>query len=156
MRFFRRGLSKVRFVPAVASLAAPTATEINGGIDLSEQIAAINGFQFTNSPIPTPDLNSTFTTSIPGEDTTDTPSLDLYDSKTDTTLRAGLSKGTTGVIILLPYGWSSAGGDRAECWPVESTGINDQWTVDNDAAKVTVAFAVTGVPEQNAVTPSKP
>lgn len=153
-RFFRRGLSKVVFIESADVVApdAPTAAEIAGGVNLSEAIAAINGFQFNNSPIPTPDLDSTFTTSIPGEDTTDTPSLDLYDDRTGDTVRTALGKGATGIVVLAPYGLET--GKRVELWPVESTGVNDQWTVDNDAAKVTASFAVTGVPNQNYLYPS--
>lgn len=150
-RYFRRGLSKIRFLPAVASLAAPTAPEIAAGTDLTVQLAEINGFEFENSPIMTPDLNTTYTTQIGGEDTTKTSSLTFYDDDSSSTIRTALAKGTAGYLLFEPYGTASA--KRAEVWPVTSTGVNDHWAVGNEAAKYTVSFAVTTAPRQTAVLP---
>lgn len=150
-RFFRRGLSLVDFVPTVANKAAPTALEIAAGEALTPQIAEINGFEFSNSPITTPDLATTFTTQIPGEDTTSTSTLVFYDQDDDDTIRAALAKGTEGYIVFRPYGAGT--GKRAEVWPVISTGVNDQWTTGNEAAKFAAAFAITAEPEQEGALP---
>lgn len=151
-RYFRRGKSKVKFLPAVANKAAPTRIELDAGTALTPQVADMADFQFSNSPIATPDLDSTFTTSIPGEDTTGTPTLTFYDDDAATTIRSALAKGTKGYIALLPYGDVAA--KRMEVWPVEATGVNDEWSAGNDPARYAAAFAVTGVPEQNAVVPT--
>lgn len=151
-RYFRRGKSKILFVPTIASKAAPTRIELDAGTPLTPQAADIADFQFSNSPIATPDLDSTFTTTIPGEDTTGTPTLTFYDDDAADTIRTALTKGTKGYIALMPYGDVAA--KRMEVWPVESTGVNDEWSAGNDPARYTVAFGVTGVPEQDAVVPA--
>jgi hypothetical protein len=151
-RFFRRGVSKIVFVPTIADTDAPTRIELTAGTKLSPQIGDIGGLQFTNSPIATPDLESTFTTTIPGEDTSDNPSLTFYDDDAAAVIRTALAKGTKGHLVLLPYGDVAA--KRAEVWPVESTGVNDEWSTGNDPARFTVQFGVTGVPEQDAVVPA--
>lgn len=150
-RFFRRGVSKVYFLPSMANKAAPSAGEISAGTDLTGAIADIGGFTYTNSPIDTPDLGSTYTTTIPGEDTTDTPSLTFYDDNASTAIRTALAKGVTGYILRAPYG--SGTGKRAETWPVTSTGVNDTWSAGNDAAQFVTQFAVTAVPTMAAVLP---
>jgi hypothetical protein len=150
-RFFRRGLSKVRFLPAVSNKDAPSSAEITAGVDLSSGISDIGGFEFSNSPITTPDLSTTFTTQIPGEDTTSTSTLTFYDDDTATTIRTALAKGTAGFILLQPYGTTAA--KRAEVWPATTTGVNDHWVTGNEAAKFTVAFAITAAPHQAAVNP---
>lgn len=151
-RFFRRGVSKVRFLPTVADQAAPDRTEIDAGIDLSPFIAGITGFQLNNSPIPVPNLNDTFTSQIDGEDTVADSTLTLNDDTDDDAIRTALPKGTAGFILLMPYGDTPT--KRCEVWPVKVTGYNDAWSVDNSPAQATVGFAITAVPEQDAVVPA--
>ncbi len=90
-------------------------------------------------------------TQIPGEDTTSTSTLTFYDDSADDTLRALLTKGTEGYLLFRPYGAGT--GKRAEVWPVIATGVNDQWTTGNEAARFTVTFAITAEPEQEAALP---
>ncbi len=153
-RFFRRGLSKVRFAAAIADQSVPTRMEINGATPLSDEVADMGGFQLTNSPIATPDLSTTFTSQIEGEDTTADSTITFYD-RTDAAaaaIRAALAKGTSGFILLLPYG--DVAGNRMEVWPVKSTGVNDEWTMGNDPARFMVGFAITSPPEQDANVPA--
>lgn len=152
-RFFRRGVSKVYFLPAVAAPeTGPTTAEVTAGTSLTNDVAEIAGFQLSNSPIATPDLQSTFTKTIVGEDTTDTSTITFYDSDAASNpIRTALAKGAAGFIVLMPYGSTAA--KRVETWPVRSTGVNDEWTVGNDPARFMVGFAVTDVPSQNGVAP---
>lgn len=153
-KFFRRGKSKIFFCPAVSDFEAPTRAEITAGDDLSDFVAEIGGFSLSNSPIATPDLGASFTKSIPGEDTTDESSLTLYDDNQagGAPYRSVLARGTEGYLVLMPYGDVAA--RRCEVWHVISTGVNDEWSVGNDAARTTVTFSVNSVPEQNAVVPA--
>ena len=156
-RYFRRGKSKVIFTPTVAAYNATTGTgspiraEITAGTPLTPQIAEVNGFSFSNSPIPVPDLNSTFTSTIAGEDTAEDSGFVFYDDDVATTIRTALIKGTKGYILLLPYGDVST--KRAEVWPVESTGIADEWSAGNDPARFSVSFGITSPPSLSATVP---
>lgn len=152
-RFFRRGVSKVRFLPAVAG-ASPTRSEITAGEDLTDFIADISGFQLSNSPIAVPDLAHAFTSQIDGEDTVADSAFTLNDDTEEDDIRTALPKGTEGYILLLPYGDIAA--KRCEVWPVKVVGYNDQWTVGNDPAQAIVGFAVTSVPNQDGVIPALP
>lgn len=151
VRFFRRGVSAVKFLPGVAG-ASPTRPEITAGTDLTAQVADINGFQLTNKPIDTPDLSTVFTSQIDGEDTVADSSLTMYDLTDSAAIRTALAKGTAGFLVLFPYG--DASGKRCEVWPVKSTGVNDEWQLSSDPARYEVGFAVTGVPKQNQTTPA--
>lgn len=155
MKFFRRGISKIYFLPAVADVTgviSPTRAEITAGQDLSPGVSEIAGFQLNNSPIPTPNLAEIFTSQIEGEDTTADSSLTFNDDDTDDDIRTAVAKGTSGFILLLPYG--DVPTKRCEVWPVRSTGVNDEWTTGNDPARFAVGFAVTATPEQNGVIPA--
>lgn len=150
-RFFRRGKSVIKYAPAVAG-ASPTRGEITAGLDLTPQVADIAGFNLSNSPIETPDLSTSFNSQIDGPDTTEDSSLLFYDDDTSTTIRTTLAKGTAGFILFFPYG--DVVGKRVEKWAIKSTGVNDEWTLDAQAARVRVSFAVTAVPNQNGTTPA--
>lgn len=151
-RYMRRGISKARFAPTIANKSAPTTAEINAGIDLTGQMADISGFMFANSPIPTPDLATSFTTQIGGEDTADSSSFTFYEDDTSNPIRTSQAKGVHGYILLFPKlaGASPATGDKCEVWPVVITGNNRQWSLGNDPARYVVSYAIEGVPVQDA------
>ena len=149
-RYFRRGVSKVKWAPAVAG-TSPTRPEITAGVDLSPSISAINGFQFSNSPIATPDLSDNFDSQITGPDTAGDSSLNFYDDDTSTTVRTTLAKGTAGCVLLMPLG--DVATKRCEVWRVTSLGVNDEWSMDATAAQFQIQFAVNQRPTQSAVIP---
>lgn len=157
-RFFRRGKSRVLFAPTVAGYSAtagtgsPTRGEITGATVLQTQIAEVNGFSFSNSPISVPDLNSTFTSTIAGEDVAEDSGFVFYDDDAASTIRTALAKGTKGFILLLPYG--DVATKRVEVWPVESTGVADEWTAGNDPARFNVSFGITSPPSLAGVIPA--
>lgn len=160
-RFFRRGVTKIRFLPAVAAtvvvngetiVGSPTRAEINAGTNLSSDIADIAGWSLSNSPIATPNLADRFTPQITGEDTVGDSSLTFYDRDDSTTIRTALAKGTNGFILIMPYG--DVPGKRSEVYPITSAGVNDEFSVGNDAARFVVGMAITGVPNQNATVPA--
>lgn len=150
-RYFRRGKSKVIFAPAVAG-ASPTRPEITAGTMLTPQIAEVSGFQFSNSPIATPDLDSVFTSTIAGEDTAADSGFTFYDDDAAATIRTALAKGTKGFILLFPYG--DVPTKRVEKWAVESTGVGDEWSAGNDPARFTVQFGITAPPVTNGTVPA--
>jgi hypothetical protein len=150
-RFFRRGLSKIKFLPAVAGVS-PTRAEITAGADLSTQVQSISGFELKNSPIKTPDLATAFDSQIDGPDEVQDSSLTFYDDLTTTTIRTALAKGTNGFLVFFPYGDTPT--KRCEVWPARTTGFNDSWSMDAQAAQAVCTFAVTTVPTQNGVVPA--
>lgn len=152
-RFFRRGVSKVFFLPAVADPTAVSRAEITAGTDLSVDIADISGYQFENSPINTPNLASSFTPQIDGEDTAPNSSLTFYDrDAADETIRTALAKGTKGFLVLFPYG--DVPTERCEVWEISSSGVNDEWSMGNDAARFQVGTSILSPPEQDVPIPA--
>lgn len=153
-RFFRRGKTKVYFVPTIASAAlVPTTAEVTGGTALTPSVADLSGFAFTNSPIPTPDLVSTFTGNIPGEDTAADSTITFYEDTTTNTLQTTLAKGVSGYIVIFPVGTAGANpaaGDKAEVWPIQSTGPTREYSMGNDPARWSVKFAMMAAPNFSA------
>lgn len=146
--YVRKGVSKLVFVTTIANQAAPTAVEINAGVDLSGKLADIAGMEFENTLLPKENLATTFTPTVPGGDSAAEPVLQFYDDDTVHTVRTALARGTTGYLVQCPYGITAA--LRAEVWPVKVAGVNDIWTVQNEIAQFKVKFGATAVPSQNA------
>lgn len=154
--FFRRGTTVVYFCPTIASKAAPAVAELTAGTDLTEtdDMADMAGFSFTNSPIQTPTMSSTFNSSIPGEDQTEDSTLTFYEPKTGTdTNIAVLAKGTAGFIVIFYRGIagaSPAAADKCEVWPVVSSGPSRQYGMDATAAKWMTTLTPSSPPNTNA------
>lgn len=150
--FFRRGVTRFVACPSVANLAAPTRAELTAGTVLLG-ITAVSGFQITNSPVDTPDLDSTFTSNVPGEDKAGNSALTFKDKRNTESsgIRAALAKGTSLVIVYMPYG--DVPTQRCECWPATSTGVND--VIDmTKAGEFMVGFAIPSPPTQVGVIPA--
>lgn len=151
MKFFRRGVSKIRFAPTVVG-TSPTRAEITSSTDLSDWVTGVDGFQFSNERIDTPVLGSSFTSQIDGPDTVGDSTLTFIDDDTVTAVRTALAKGTSGFLLMFPYG--DVPTKRVEKWPVKSAGVNDEWSMGNDPARYAVDFAITSPPVQNGVVPA--
>jgi hypothetical protein len=132
-----------------------TRAEITASVDLTPDINDLGGMTFTNDPVATPDMATTFETSIVGADTAAPPVLTFYerdDTPANQTIMTALAKGNSGYILAFRYG--DVPGRAMEIWKATSTGVNRQWTAANEAAKYVVTFAVTAVPTLNAIVPA--
>ncbi len=151
-RYFRRGTTKIYFAPVIADISAPTEDEMADATELSCDISDIAGFSFSNSPIDVPDMCSTFVKSIPGEDTAEDSSMTFYEDNVANPIRTLLTKGSEGYIVFFPYGVTGgtpSAGDEAEVWPVSVASSTRAWSAGNEAAKYTIEFTITDVPDQN-------
>ena len=154
-RFARPGTATLHFVPAVASLAAPTRVEITAGDELIADFREATGFTSEQERIAMPDYVSNFTPSLAGRQAAGNPTIVFYDldQAGANAIRAALAEGTEGFLIRMPYG--DVAGRRCEVWPVTVGAQNDDdWAADNESAKWTVALSVTSAPEKDAVVPA--
>jgi hypothetical protein len=152
-RYFRPEVTKVIWTTGLASYTSPTRAEINSGIDVSGDVAEINGFQVNSDTVDTPDLGTRFTSKIPGRITADDSSLNLYASRTggSNTARTLFPRDSTGYIIIMD------GGD------VATTGVMDVFPVTvssrpklralEDPAMEQVQFTITRVPAEDRTIP---
>jgi hypothetical protein len=152
----RRGVTKIYFLKAIASAAnVPTRQELAAAnaTDLSGAISDIAGWSLANSPIDTPDLGSTLTTSIPGEDKADASTLTFYEDQAGDTIESLLSKGAEGFVVILRKG-DIAGSKSMDVFPVRVAGRAPAYSTSSDPAKFTVTFAISDEPVLDAAVPS--
>src|SRR6476646_779459 len=101
LRYIPPGTRKIYWITTIATYTAPTRGELNAGIDLSAEVAEINGFSVTSGTVDTPDLSSRFTSKIPGPITADNSSLSFYASTTSSDVRTVLPRDTSGFVVFL-------------------------------------------------------
>ncbi|MEU6054234.1 hypothetical protein ABZ829_27910 [Streptomyces xanthochromogenes] len=153
-RFNRKGITRILFATTIASTAyLPTRAEITGATKLTKSIAAVDGFSLENKTIDTPDLASKFTSKIAGDDEAADSSLTFYEDDIDDALETALAKGTAGFIIILRKGDVPAS-NSMDVYPVVVASKSSTITLDNEAAKFMVKFAITDTPALDAAVPA--
>jgi hypothetical protein len=153
-RFIRRGVSKILFSPTMpASMTAVTRLELTAAEDLTDEIAEVNGFQLENQTIPTPDLGSTFESSIPGTDQAANSSITFYEDEDDDEIETMLPKGQTGVVYILRKGDKPAS-NSLDVFPVRVASRSPQFSAGNDPARFAVQFTITSKPELDTPVPA--
>lgn len=153
-RFQRKGVSKILFAETIADPGyMPTSAELTGATDYSRQIAAVDGFSLENQMIETPDMASTFVSKISGDDSAADSSITFYEDDKLADVESDLAKGTTGFVIVCRKGMTPAS-PGMDVFPVTVSSNSAAITLDNEAAKINVAFAITDRPLLNATVPA--
>jgi hypothetical protein len=154
-RFMRKGVTKIYFVSTIANLSALTTAEVTAGTRLDTALAEINGFEFANNPIDTPDMSSAFVSKIPGEDAVSDSSMVFYEDKTSNPIATALAKNVVGNIVIFyagTAGASPAAADKAEVWPIIVASNAKKYTTGNEAAQYNVVFTNTAAPSAATLT----
>lgn len=117
------GMTRVAFVAAVANQAAPTTTELGGGILLQTVITAdgLMGFEATTAEVDTTSLASTFDTKTIGRDSFSGTGLRLKKQTSGDTAYTTLTRGTTGYIVIrrdVAETTAWAAGQAVEVYPI--------------------------------------
>ncbi|MFF8610793.1 hypothetical protein ACF06X_33345 [Streptomyces sp. NPDC015346] len=153
-RFSRKGVTKILFTETIASESyIPTRAELSSATKLTKQISSVEGFVLENAEIETPDLESTFTSKIPGDDQAADSSLTFYEDDVSSTLEETLAKGTVGFIIILRKGDIPAN-KSMDVYPVRVASQSAAITVDNEPARWTARFSITDTPALSIAVPA--
>ncbi|WP_143660040.1 hypothetical protein [Streptomyces sp. WZ.A104] len=152
-KYSRRGVTRVLWLEKVADAShIPTRPELTAGTDLTNAIASIDGWALANQSIETPDLGSTFDSSIPGSDKADDSSLGFYEDKVSDEIEQLLTKDATGWVVFLRKG-DVPGSKSMDVFPTRVGSRSPNYSTDNEAAKFTVSFSITEKPTQDAEIP---
>ncbi|MER6010165.1 hypothetical protein [Streptomyces bluensis] len=155
-RFMRRGITKILWLKSIASSGLiPTRTEISppNATDLTEAISDVEGWSLTNEAIETPDMATTFTPSIPGNDKADNSSLTFYEDQFNDDMETLLPKGATGYVVFLRKG-DIPESKSMDTFPVQVASRTAQYNAGNEAAKFQGVFTITSPPALDAPVPA--
>jgi hypothetical protein len=151
LRYFRPDTSAVVFASAVANKNSPTRAEINAGTELAGEIVEISGFQTTSESLPTPDLASRFTSSIPGRITAEDSSITFYASSNSVDVRGLLPRDTAGFLLFMDEGDIS--GRKGDTFPVKVGSLAKDRSME-DPARIVISFTITSEPGENWTVPA--
>ncbi|MFI6347254.1 hypothetical protein [Streptomyces sp. NPDC050560] len=151
VRYYRRGTTKVLWVPTIANIQTPTRSEIEAGTALESETGAMAGWQTTSATVPTAALGSRFTPTVPGEITAADSSLTFWASKDGEDVRQILVREAAGFVIWMDEGDTEDG--TMDVYPVTVTSQAKVRDMDT-AAQIMAQFAITSVPAENVAIPA--
>ncbi len=151
-RYFQPEISKCIWLPAVANKAAPTRAEINAGLDLSRQVADVEGFTTTSESIDTPDLGSRYTGNIPGRRSSEDSNITFYGARDGNDVRTTLVRDTNGFIAWMDGG--DVAGYKMDVYPVRISSAPKQRSVGDEAFRIQIMFNVTTEPAEDVTIPA--
>ncbi|MFB6943188.1 hypothetical protein ACFWGL_17160 [Streptomyces sp. NPDC060286] len=150
-RYYRRGTTKVLWVPVIANKSAPTRAELDAGTALEGETGAMSGWQTTSETVATPALGSRFTPVVGGAITAADSSLTFWASKDGDDVRSLLVREATGFIIWMDEG--DVPGQTMDVYPVTITSQAKVRELDS-AAQIMVQVAITSEPAENVTIPA--
>lgn len=150
-RYYRRGVTRVLWVPVIAAKGAPTRAELDAGTALEGETGAMDGWQTTSETVPTPALGSRFTPVVGGEITASDSSLTFWASKDGDDVRSLLVREASGFIVWMDEGDVAA--QTMDVYPVTVTSQAKVRELDN-AAQIMCQFAITSEPAENVDIPA--
>ncbi|WP_406303688.1 hypothetical protein OHA61_16765 [Streptomyces sp. NBC_00885] len=153
-RFLRRGISKIYWLTSITDPKWPSRKEISepNRFDLTNAVSDIEGWALENDPIETPDMGSTFNSSIPGNDKAENSSLTFYEDRHSDAIEQRLRKGAKGWVVLLRKG-DIPGSRSVDVFPVQVATRAATYSTGNEAAKFKVDFTIIDEPSLDAVVP---
>ncbi len=151
-KYFSRGTTAIVFVESISSISAVTRSEINDGIDLSLEVQSTEGWTINATDIPTPNIGSVFTGSIPGPTSTDECALVTYADIGGQDVRVLMPRGTNGYILMMWGG--DVSGRPMDVFPVRVASIGKSASTEEDAATARVRFSITSEPAEDVAIPA--
>ncbi|MFF1686080.1 hypothetical protein [Streptomyces sp. NPDC058254] len=150
-RYYRRGVTKVLWVPTIANKQTPSRAELAAGTSLEAETGAMDGWQTTSETVPTPALGSRFTSVVGGEITADDSSLTFWASKNGEDVRTLLVREASGFVVWMDEG--DVPTQTMDVYPVTVTSQAKVREMDN-AAQIMCQFAITSEPAENVTIPA--
>lgn len=152
LRYIPEGVRHFYFCPAIASLSAPTRTELNAGTDLTPEVAGFGNWGILGAEVATPDLASRYVPSIPGLINVDGPTISMYADSTSADVRTLLPRDTIGFIVSFPEGDIAT--HKMDVFPVKVLSAEKMASLGGNPATVDLTFSVTKQPAENVTVPA--
>ncbi|MFS0697755.1 hypothetical protein [Streptomyces nitrosporeus] len=151
VRYYRRGITRVLWVPTIAAPTAPTRAELDAGTALEGETGAMGGWQTTSETVATPALGSRFTPVVGGAITAADSSLTFWASRDGDDVRALLVREASGFIV-----WMDEGDVPTQTMDVYPVTVTSQAKVRelDSAAQIMCQFAITSEPRENVAIPA--
>lgn len=153
-RYYAVGTRQWYWVDSIADPSSPTRSELDAGTDLTDEVAAVDGFTVSSDSIETPDYGKRFVGKLPGRVNADDSALTFYASSDSSDVRTVLSRDDAGFIVSFPEGDDEgAESHTMDVFPVTVASLSKP-TSDSDAAQIVVSFTITSKPSEDVAVPT--
>jgi hypothetical protein len=154
VRYIPESVTQFYWLTACANISAPSRAELDAGIDLSPEVAAMGNWGVTSAAVDAPDLKSRFVPQVPGLITIDGPTLSVYLSETDdvSDVRSVLPRDTAGFMVKFPEG--DVAGNTCDVFPSKVASLSKPTALGGTVSVAELSFTVTGEPAENVVVPA--
>lgn len=139
-------------VTDIPNPAAPTVAQITAGVDITAVLRGSTGFTSEVADLNAEDQSSTWAKTIPGGETAQASSLNLYagdlDADTEEVIRDAFVEGSERFVVFCLRGAPTAG-EPANVFPVRIKAVNDQNYTSQEAANYMVGVSIFDPPSKN-------
>jgi len=155
VRYVPEGNIEFSYVAAISVPAAPTSTELNGGVDLTAFSVGDLDMPFEGSTADAADLSSRFNKTAPGDYGGQAGSATFYKEKllADDTAWTTLPIGTTGYLVVATRGLAIPGtfaiADVVTIYTIEVLSRSIAGQARNTTTRFQVQFAITEEPTED-------
>lgn len=150
-RYFRPGTTQILIVDDIADINAPTRLEIDAGLDVSAEVADIEGFMVQANTLPTPDYGSKFASKIPSDTVAEDSALLTYADSTSVDIRSVVTRGQDTHVIFMDEG--DTAGLLMDVFPVRVS-ATPKLRARAEPAQIRTQFTVTREPAENVTIPT--
>jgi hypothetical protein len=151
-KYINPGTTKVYWVASISNKLAPTRGELNAGTDVTAHIADNSGWKVESDQVETPDMDTRFTSTIPGRTKADDSSITFYCDVAGADARALMPRDTNGFVVWMDGG--DVTGRKMDVFPVRVSSLGKERAAKgDDAATVEIAFAITSEPATDVTIP---
>lgn len=151
--YIHPGTTKIVWATTVANKAAPSRAEINAGTDLTREIRASEGWGVETEQVDNPDLDTRYTSQIPGRITAEESSLTFRADVTGSDARTLMPRDTNGFVMIFDGG--DVAGRKMRVFPVRVGSVSIPVSVEGeDPAEVVISYSITSEPAENVTVPA--
>lgn len=151
-RYIHPEATRIYWVESISDIQSPTRAELDNGIDLTGEVADIQGWDLHSLVITRPMMGEGFESQRPGSLATSGSSLMFYADRAGADIRILLSRQATGHVVFLEGG--DVPGHPMSVWPVTVAATPRQPRVEGEPARITAQFVVTSQPSQDVEVPA--
>jgi len=151
-RYINPAVTKVYWVTLISNKLAPTRAELNAGTDLTPELADNAGWKVESDQVEAPDMNTRFTSTIPGRTKADGSTLTMYTDQAGADARALMPRDTNGYVVWLDGG--DVTGRKMDVFPVRVSSLGKERSTKGDnPATIEFAYAITSEPAVDVTIP---
>jgi hypothetical protein len=145
-RYFDVGVTTLLWTPSLANYFAPSRAELNAAIELTSELASIDGWVATSDQIDVPpDLGLRYQSALPGFVTHEDSKLSFWADRGGLDARTLMPEDQSGFVIWMDGG--DVPGYKMEVYPVRVRSVG-KYRSGDDAARITICFSIYAEPQE--------